>query len=204
MSRGILVIMLLICSACGKDTNTTTINKWPGGVVYYNLNAVAEDTETMIYSIMNEIEMETPVRFEYSEPGVGVLSISEWENNYSEATLGYCEYPRIQLQLNARKWIIWHEIFHVLGMLHEHQRKDRDDHIIVNMDNVPEWIQEDFKIKPIHLYDINEYPYDTESIMHYSSNTHGKNVLTLENGSVIKQVYKPSIGDWCKLNAMYK
>ena len=62
---------------------------------------------------------------------------------------------------------IFHEFFHVLGLLHEHQRSDRDDYITIKWENIPYGYDRHFKklmkSKTLGL------PYDITSIMHYSS-----------------------------------
>ena len=61
---------------------------------------------------------------------------------------------------------IYHEIFHVLGLLHEHQRSDRDDHITIKWENIPYGYNLHFaKLKRSKTLDL---PYDITSIMHYS------------------------------------
>lgn len=62
---------------------------------------------------------------------------------------------------------IEHEMMHALGFFHEQARPDRDDHIVVNWDNIETGkyvnFQKSFEINP------NGSPYDYQSIMHYSS-----------------------------------
>jgi hypothetical protein len=83
---------------------------------------------------------------------------------------------------------ILHEIMHALGFQHEHQRPDRDLYVNIfseNVENTPEKIElfknnVDKKNSGL-LYDkiIKNRPYDTKSIMHYSSLAFSKGKSTI-------------------------
>ncbi|KAI8770421.1 balbiani ring protein 3, partial [Biomphalaria glabrata] len=62
-----------------------------------------------------------------------------------------------------------HELGHAIGLIHEHQRPDRDEYINVDMDNVHYALHSNFQKEPEEH--INDYgmPYDYSSIMHYNS-----------------------------------
>ncbi len=64
-----------------------------------------------------------------------------------------------------------HEIGHALGLIHEHQRPDRDQYIVIDWTNVSASIDRSaFEIIPIQS---ELGPYDFESVMHYPSPTSG-------------------------------
>lgn len=67
------------------------------------------------------------------------------------------------------KGIIMHEIGHALGMIHEHQRPDRDQYINVLRDNVSSMSNFE-KMNAVKMG-----PYDFVSIMHYSKYNGSKN-----------------------------
>lgn len=62
------------------------------------------------------------------------------------------------------KGIITHELGHALGMIHEHQRPDRDQYVIVHSENVVPGSTNFTKFKVAR----NMGPYDFLSIMHYT------------------------------------
>ncbi len=82
--------------------------------------------------------------------------------------------------------IVIHEIRHVLGLPHEHQRFDRDFYIRVNYDNIQNDRKNNFlKMDPRHY----TTPYDYHSIMHYSEgffSINGKKTLEVINISDVK------------------
>ena len=63
---------------------------------------------------------------------------------------------------------IFHELFHVLGFLHEHQRADRDNYVTIDWQNIPYNYNRQF-IKLSRSKTLG-MPYDATSITHYSSN----------------------------------
>ena len=70
---------------------------------------------------------------------------------------------------------IKHEIMHAMGFYHEHARKDRDDHLIVNLDNIINGKEKNFKICT-YCWTF-KIPYDFRSIMHYRYRDLSKNGL---------------------------
>ena len=62
--------------------------------------------------------------------------------------------------------VIAHEIGHVVGLLHEHSRSDRDENVHINWENIVRSNQDYFyKAKNMTTFDI---PYDYTSLMHYN------------------------------------
>lgn len=67
--------------------------------------------------------------------------------------------------------IILHEIGHAMGMIHEHQRPDRDKYVRVYWSNIDRDKRNYFS----KSYVVNTYgPYDFNSIMHYDSKAFAK------------------------------
>lgn len=70
---------------------------------------------------------------------------------------------------NCSYGTIAHEIGHAIGMIHEHQRYDRDNYIIVNMDNIVESFRVNFQKYELgyNIYCMGDF--DFSSIMMYPS-----------------------------------
>lgn len=63
-----------------------------------------------------------------------------------------------------------HEIGHAVGLLHEHSRTDRDDHISINWANVAQGKESQFYTYVLRgIAGIDWGPYDIDSLMHYGS-----------------------------------
>ncbi len=104
---------------------------------------------------------------------------------------------------------IMHELGHLIGHYHEHQRPDRDQYIKVLYTNIPPFLRREFEKVDHEIYG----KYDFESIMHYplyyyaSESMPSMAVLpnvTLPEGVDIGRQHTLSRGDWAKTNEMYK
>ncbi len=70
--------------------------------------------------------------------------------------------------INITSWdqlvVIVHELGHCLGLLHEHQRHDRDPFILVNDDNMQSGFEGQLDLMPFSNV---QGPYDFDSVVHY-------------------------------------
>ena len=71
---------------------------------------------------------------------------------------------------------ICHEIGHALGLIHEHQRSDRDSYVVILTNNIADGIGNFPKLTNSR----NQGAYDFLSIMHYSRNSLSINPATLD------------------------
>lgn len=99
-----------------------------------------------------------------------------------------------------------HEWGHVLGLLHEHQRRDRDRFV-----EFPEGFWKalapgravDYRLNPGDPPEGEDRPYDWDSLMHYSSNVDGNRMVRRDTGALIPGAQGPSAGDRARLAALY-
>lgn len=90
---------------------------------------------------------------------------------------------------NCSYQAIAHEIGHALGMYHEHMRNDRDDFIIINMENIIESARKNFQKITSDYYYVEDL--DFGSIMMYPSftgfeRTFGIPSMTKLDGSIFE------------------
>ncbi|KAJ1096031.1 hypothetical protein NDU88_001180 [Pleurodeles waltl] len=106
------------------------------------------------------------------------------------------------------KGTVAHELMHSLGFHHEHVRKDRDNYVSVQWDN----ILTDY-ISAFQMTDTNNMkytPYDYSSIMHYGKKAYSKDgisqtMVPIPDGSVnIGQMLALSEKDILKINLLYQ
>ncbi|KAG1672680.1 Blastula protease 10 [Nymphon striatum] len=69
--------------------------------------------------------------------------------------------------------VIIHEIGHVVGLIHEQSRSDRDNYVSILSQNIQKSYRENFA-KSAHSKD---FPYDYLSIMHYDYNAFSRNIF---------------------------
>ena len=108
----------------------------------------------------------------------------------------------------------YHEVGHVLGLLHEHQRYDRDTYVYVdrngpsynrlNYDRIPQWRNEKHCFLWVFCYvtavrNSTHYdtPYDFHSVMHYPSTSVTR--ITLRNGNTWV-VWRANKTEWGRQN----
>jgi hypothetical protein len=155
----------------------TDYTAWPGGVVPYKISN--SFTASARRTIENAVE-------ELNQKLTGVITIVPRTNQYNYVNViedpgcwsfvGMVGRGPQDLSLGAgcvTNSITQHEFIHALGFLHTHQRNDRDDYVIINLENVVDGYQSAFRKERTD----SSYgqPYDHRSVMHYSSRAFSKN-----------------------------
>ena len=59
---------------------------------------------------------------------------------------------------------------HALGLIHEHQRVDRDENILILENNIEESMKSEYRLAYTSIITTHDVPYDLGSIMHYEFN----------------------------------
>lgn len=143
--------------------------QWPGGMVPYETDDVAN--WTVVTDAMRTISNAVPaIRFRrrvasdahwvyVTSEGDGCSAPVGWQWRMAQhnLTLGEgCRVHRIAL----------HELLHILGLTHEMQRRDRDEWVTINWENVQEDKQYNFETMwPLVTYGAG---YDCLSLMQYA------------------------------------
>ncbi|MCS7070058.1 MAG: M12 family metallopeptidase, partial [Anaerolinea sp.] len=148
--------------------------RWPGGVIPYTFGSgVTTAQQNTARRAMDEWEAFSGVRFvpRTTQTNYVQLRLSSG-NSSSLGRVGGLQY------LNLYNWdvpTIMHELGHTMGILHEHQRYDRDGFISVNLANAQpggvSQLEKDFGGVPFSSYDF-------ASIMHYFGTAFGINGAT--------------------------
>jgi len=186
---------------------TTEDDKWPFGLVYYQFDSSLSAADI---DLLNH-------------------AIDHWNNNTSITILErtdntIIDYINFVAKEGCASWVgkiggeqeIWvgptcntgsmiHEIGHALGLFHEHTRADRDNHIIVEWDNIKTDKELNFDIISDGIELIGEYDYG--SIMHYGTHyfsAAGQSTITVPDGISIGQRQALSPGDISTIATMYQ
>lgn len=114
----------------------------------------------------------------------------------------------ITLSEGCTKGTVMHEMLHTLGLLHEQNREDRDEHIRILWENIDPKNHLQFqKIKQNSL-NLEDHPFDFSSIMLYSQSAFSKYQGDFTIIRVDGDTYYPgkeglSLGDMKKLDSLY-
>ena len=155
--------------------------RWPNAEIPYTINTNIQSFKNKIISAIGILENSTRVRFK---------DISVTANNgikdyvtFTASTRNF-SYPgkRVGIQFvelipddskNEFEGAALHEICHVVGLFHEHQRADRDQFVKINA-NIITTKQSEFSIMPpIVATRLN--PYDFKSVSHYPATAYSTN-----------------------------
>ena len=135
---------------------------WDDGVPYEFDSNVTAANQAEAVAAMSEWEAVANVRF---RPWVDEYTHVHFQNSTeNNSDLGRGIGKRTINIFNWTRWIIVHEIGHVLGMYHEQGRPDRDTFITIHDGNIGGGEEHNFD-KQSSAYDYG--PYDFDSIMHY-------------------------------------
>lgn len=116
--------------------------KWPNGTVPYLFDeSYTEQNRAAVLSGMDIFRKETCVRF-VPKTSQHTEHIKFTKSAACGANVGYRKNRKESLDVTYSEYCltirgaIQHEMFHVLGLLHEQARPDRDDHIQIFWENI--------------------------------------------------------------------
>ena len=192
------------------------VQSWPNGVIPFVISEdFKEGTQefTQIALAINEYNIRTNVRFiaRTNEPDFVVFrnGSSGWCSSFVGKQGGE---QSINCYLVGRQYSagnLIHEIMHMIGFHHEHQRSDRDEYVSIDYSNV----KRTFDFNKLDGQNLTAYDYG--SIMHYPSiiantnlvNDPNKRTLValkpLELETILGQRGKLSFKDIEGINALY-
>ncbi len=172
----IILVAAVLFSSCVYP------GRWPNATIPYVLIGFSPDEEAAILTSMFVWEQTTGVNFknivfEDNDDDTSVLHLVRGEGNTALGGMSICGYQEDMLHVvvinEVTPQIAVHELGHVLGLDHEHQRPDRDNYIMINWNNLVDqsWILLQFAKRTPKNYDYYTYEYDYYSCMHYQNNS---------------------------------
>ena len=185
-------------------------NLWPGGIVHWQIGGLEEiffpQLAQDIRDAVAEMDSLTDLTFIEGPSGnqiVFMVGAAGDVGGYSPVGMqGGTQYVTLNAT-GADKATVLHELGHAVGLYHEHQRGDRDDHVIVSYPciDLMEWSNFDIKWWANHTSS-----YDIASIMHYDSYAFSLGVcpsMTRLDGSTFTRNTHLSRRDRLTLNTWY-
>ncbi|XP_046680160.1 zinc metalloproteinase nas-4-like [Homalodisca vitripennis] len=188
------------------------------------------EEQKTVRKAMDAIESKTCIKFVTRESQAEYISINREKDQGCYAMIGYRPKLGKPLPVNLQspeclrhQGTIQHELLHVLGLMHEQARPDRDTYVKILWDNVEPQYKNDFgkaRKTEVTTFDV---PYDYRSVMHYPKYAFSKNgkdtIVAVSRGSGLLGLLQgqrddPSIdmgqreaatdGDLEKIRRMYK
>eukprot|EP00930_Biecheleria_cincta_P093855 TRINITY_DN8447_c0_g1_i1.p1 TRINITY_DN8447_c0_g1~~TRINITY_DN8447_c0_g1_i1.p1 ORF type:complete len:366 (+),score=52.30 TRINITY_DN8447_c0_g1_i1:66-1163(+) len=153
-------------------------NIWPNGIVYFKWKpGISSEIKTITETAMKVWEAKTCIRFEKASSKPKSHSESFPVNIGSDeqgcnAHAGF--YGAAWQNMNLGNGCnhlgtALHELGHVIGLSHEHERFDRDAYVRMNFNNIQANMQRWFHVNPWRSQQAQKLPYDLSSIMHYDA-----------------------------------
>jgi hypothetical protein len=186
------LFFLFIIAFCMGGCSDDLISSWDAGVIQYCFSdSVDMDVQLLVRNCMDEWEDGTVVFFEpLEECCSNCLKISVDNATKPRSTVGYSSKNIMVIESWASSRTIRHELGHVLGLLHEHQRPDRDEYVTILKENIQSaYYDNNFSIMDNPLYEEESLEYDYDSVMHY-----GAFAFTIESG--LKTIESAFVNDW--------
>lgn len=191
--------------------------RWPNNTVYYTLsNSILNNRNllTRVNNAIREYNTRTNVRWvQASSNTPSYVNFVHSGRNGSDgsATIGrQSGYKFVSLDGNAPLGTIIHEMGHTIGLFHEHTRRDRDNHLIINWNNIQQGQNHNFQkynLSNIGNDGVDLVPFDINSVMMYWSNSYSRNgqpTIVLRNGRTFNYVRNGfTTSDITAINRMY-
>jgi len=156
------------------DTHVTKPQPWPGGIIPYDISKLTPEQQAIVKRGMQRwIDTGAQISFvARTNQEEYVFFTGNLTNGNNTSLVGYKKRARAEINITAfwwrqEEWMIVHELGHVLGFHHEHQRWDRDDYITVHYENIKPGRSSDYDLISRTNWIVSSTPYDYRSIMHY-------------------------------------
>lgn len=204
-----------------RSTRAATAKKeriWDFGVIPYEIDGNFSGLHKALFKqAMRHWENYTCIKFVERNPIDHPNYIV-----FTERQCGCCSFvgkrgngpQAISIGKNCDKFgIVVHELGHVVGFWHEHTRPDRENHVVIEKNNI--MVGQEYNFNKLTEDEVNSLglPYDYDSIMHYARNTFSKGtyldtIFPIEIPSrkrpEIGQRLRLSEGDIAQANLLYK
>lgn len=176
ISKKIITLFLIINAGCGY----VTLQPWDDGIVAVHISRdFSDNMYDRIVHTMTYINGKTNVHVRLahtseSRPVVRLIKSDEYNRSMcvGQPVMGGCDVYLIDRRDHYEDIdpVVLHELCHVIGLRHEHQRPDRDKYVKILKKNIIKKFMHNFDSLSgtDYLYDTDMLGYDYGSIMHYA------------------------------------
>jgi hypothetical protein len=167
------VITLFIFTLVNIHCADPVITKWENGVIPFYFSGSFSDSEIAIakkaiarWESVCSVHFKEVLPTSYSYQIIRTNNSNVWSSTIGENNSVYVMYYGTGSDEDQYGHCL-HELGHCLGLIHEHQRFDRDSYVIIYYENIwPEYVF-NYNKENNELIREYDYPYDYDSIMHY-------------------------------------
>ncbi|MGC3960439.1 MAG: M12 family metallopeptidase [Verrucomicrobiota bacterium] len=147
---------------------------WPGGIIPYDIENLTSNQQITVQLAMKRW-LDTGANLQFiprSNQTEYVYFTGKTDAGNNTSHTGFQTGARSDINITAfwwrqAEWMPAHELGHVLGFPHEHQRWDRDAHVTIHYENIKAGRAHDYDWIPQTNWLVTATPYDYRSIMHY-------------------------------------
>lgn len=156
------------------QANSEKPQPWPGGIIPYDISKLTPAQQTVALRAMQRWT-NTGAKIEFIPRTTEVEYVSFTGNTNAgnnTSLVGFKQGVRADINITAfwwrqGPWMPAHELGHVLGFFHEHERWDRDQCVTIHYENIKPGRESDYDWIPKTNWLVSTLPYDYRSIMHY-------------------------------------
>ncbi len=172
MKKLIVVVLLILIVKCNIQY---PIEAWPNGEIPYIISPAfsLDNTKEKIRKAMDDWESGCNIKFidisslsRKEREGINYVRIRPDSRNHSQTGSNW---PEMNIIDGSAYYTILHELGHVIGLIHEHQRSDRDTFVKISWEEIRESAKDEFEIRDNPLYIEEDFTFDYDSVMLYDS-----------------------------------
>ena len=192
--------------------NETKPLPWPGGIIPYDISKLTATQQTLaLHAMRRWADTGANIRFiPHTTEAAYVNFTGRMDAGNNTSHVGYQKGVRTDINITAfwwhePEWMAVHELGHVLGFFHEHQRWDRDQFVTIHYEHIKPGRAADYDWIAQTNWIEGSLPYDYFSIMHYricwASQCEGECVDGVGSSPCavicpVDKKYDPVIGQW--------
>ena len=198
--------------AAHQQANTEKPQPWPGGIIPYDISQLTPAQQTNVLRAMKRWH-DTGAKIQFvprTTQAEYIYFTGKTDAGNNTSQVGFKPGSRSNINITAfwwlqGEWMPAHELGHVLGFFHEHQRWDRDQFVTIHYQNIKPGRAPDYDWIPQTNWLAASLPYDFQSLMHYrvcwasAIEDQCKDMVGSSTGAVISPVdpkYDRVIGQW--------